>query len=87
MRKLRFDENVKYSYTQRIAAGTLKDRTVPSAQVCRMTVPGAWASEVGGGLGSLNIESWHFSIKSFAKKVVFFVSRRKNEFSPLLAPT
>ena len=39
-----------------------------------------------GGQGPQDIEIWHFPIKCFAKKVVFFVSSGENKILPLLAP-
>ena len=45
---------------------------------------GSWASE--GGLDRLDFEIWHFPITFLAKKVVFLVSRGKNEISPLVPP-
>jgi len=47
-----------------------------------------WASQ-GSGRGTrpfLDFEIWHFPITILAIKVVFLVSRGKNEISPLLAP-
>jgi len=38
-----------------------------------------------GGQGPQDIEIWHFPIKCFARKVVFFVSSGGNKILPLLA--